>query len=313
MPAIHGFALPCPDRRLVIAQASAHNAALLSGRRMGSERIMTSRIKSGLLGLLLLLVMPAASAVDDYGGWYGTLMVSGIDEDANRGLETDWSGYHVGVGRGFGANWALELNHVGTRFKNRAGDEALVQWGFGLDATFRLAQTRYFTPYAVVGAGWLMSDYKLGKKDRDGAMASAGLGLLTPFGRRLAVRTELRARRDMSAAGSTDYLLSIGITLPFAYTNLGPPPGRADAPGTLLPEAGAAPFGWQADTDGDGVADLNDACPQTPAGASIDSRGCAPEDDADGDGVADVSDVCPDTPAGARVDKHGCMIAAPRQ
>lgn len=274
---------------------------------------MTSRIKSGLLGLVLLLVMPAASAVDDYGRWYGTLMGSGIDEDANRGLETEWSGYHLGVGRGFGKNWAVELNHVGTRFKNRAGDEALLQWGFGLDATFRLGDTRYFTPYAVVGAGWLMSDYKLARKDREGAMASAGLGLSTPLNRFLALRSEVRVRRDMSDAGSTDYLLSIGLTVPFAFTNLGLPADRADAPRTVLPEPGAAPFGWQADTDGDGVADLNDACPETPAGATIDSRGCALEDDADGDGVADTADVCPDTPRGAPVDRHGCMLVEPRQ
>jgi OOP family OmpA-OmpF porin len=272
-----------------------------------------TRTIAGLLGLALLLVMPAASAVDEYGRWYGTLMVSGIDEDANRGVETEWSGYHLGVGRGFGPNWALELNYVGTRFKNRAGDEALTQWGFGADALFRLGDTRHFTPYAVVGAGWLMSDYKLARKDQDGAMASAGLGVTAPIGQHFAVRSELRVRRDMSAAGSTDYLLSIGINVPFAFANVGLPAGRDEAPRTVLPEAGAAPFGWQADTDGDGVADINDACPQTPGGATIDSRGCAVEDDADGDGVADVADICPDTPRGSRVDRHGCMIAEPRQ
>ena len=275
---------------------------------------MTLRTTVGLLGIVMLLAAPAARAVDEYGRWYGTVMLTGIDEDADRGLETEWSGYHLGVGRGFGPDWAVELNFVGTRFKNRAGDEALVQWGFGLDATRRLVETRYFTPYFVVGAGWLMSDYKLNRWDRDGAMASAGFGLLTPLSESgIALRSELRLRRDMSDDGMTDYLLSIGVNVPFSFVNLGLPASRSETGGTVLPEADERPFGWQPDNDGDGVADVNDACPGTPAGADADGRGCAVEDDADGDGVADARDICPDTPAGAAVDKHGCMLTAPRQ
>ena len=275
---------------------------------------MTKKTCARLAGVALLLLMPCAWAVDDYGRWYGTLMLSGIDEDEDRGLETEWSGYHLGVGRGFGPDWAVELNMVGTRFKNRAGDEALVQWGFGADATRRLAETRYFVPYAVLGAGWIMSDYKLNRWDRDGATASVGLGFLTPLSESgIALRSELRVRRDMSDEGMTDHLLSIGIKIPFSFVNLGLPAGRAERPGTVLPEADSAPFGWQPDRDSDGIADVADACPDTPAGAPVDPRGCATADDADGDGVADQLDVCPDTPMGAPVDRHGCRITAPRQ
>lgn len=58
------------------------------------------------------------------------------------------------------------------------------------------------------------------------------------------------------------------------------------------------------DSDHDGVPDRKDACPNTPAGAAVDQRGCPT--DADHDGVYDGLDKCPGTPAGAHVDASGC-------
>ncbi|MBC7653685.1 MAG: OmpA family protein, partial [Oligoflexus sp.] len=45
------------------------------------------------------------------------------------------------------------------------------------------------------------------------------------------------------------------------------------------------------DSDGDGVADYLDKCPNSPAGAKVDGGGC--ELDTDGDGVPDWKDKCP--------------------
>ena len=59
------------------------------------------------------------------------------------------------------------------------------------------------------------------------------------------------------------------------------------------------------DSDGDGVPDEIDQCPDTPAGVAVDSVGCPL--DSDGDGVPDYLDQCPDTPAGALVDENGCQ------
>jgi outer membrane protein OmpA-like peptidoglycan-associated protein len=60
------------------------------------------------------------------------------------------------------------------------------------------------------------------------------------------------------------------------------------------------------DADGDGVPDSLDACPNTPAGATVDSTGCQP--DSDKDGVIDAVDACPDTPRGTPVDAKGCPL-----
>jgi OOP family OmpA-OmpF porin len=42
----------------------------------------------------------------------------------------------------------------------------------------------------------------------------------------------------------------------------------------------------------------------------LDGRTCKAEPDSDGDGVPDSQDQCPDTPLGAPVDERGCWIAA---
>jgi OOP family OmpA-OmpF porin len=60
------------------------------------------------------------------------------------------------------------------------------------------------------------------------------------------------------------------------------------------------------DADQDGIADNSDKCPGTPAGVSVDSRGCAK--DSDKDGVMDSADNCPGTASGVAVDSSGCEI-----
>ena len=64
---------------------------------------------------------------------------------------------------------------------------------------------------------------------------------------------------------------------------------------------------WNPDADGDGVPDLADDCPDTPAGATINQLGCT---DLDGDGVYEPTDLCPETPAGTSVDDTGCAITS---
>jgi OmpA-OmpF porin, OOP family len=64
--------------------------------------------------------------------------------------------------------------------------------------------------------------------------------------------------------------------------------------------------GGATDSDGDGVPDRDDKCPNTPPGVQVDARGCPL--DSDGDGVPDHLDQCPNTPAGVQVDARGCPL-----
>jgi penicillin-binding protein 1A len=69
------------------------------------------------------------------------------------------------------------------------------------------------------------------------------------------------------------------------------------------------------DTDKDGVPDDDDTCPNTPANTTVDEEGCPevaePPQDTDDDGVADTLDDCPNTPVGVTVDDDGCPVVVP--
>ncbi len=58
------------------------------------------------------------------------------------------------------------------------------------------------------------------------------------------------------------------------------------------------------DSDGDGVVDSKDKCPNTVKGDAVDSNGCPL--DSDGDGVFDAQDKCPKTVRGTHVNADGC-------
>jgi outer membrane protein OmpA-like peptidoglycan-associated protein/outer membrane protein W len=91
-------------------------------------------------------------------------------------------------------------------------------------------------------------------------------------------------------------LFGIGIGYRFG----GSPPS---APVALIAPVPAPP---PVDSDGDGVPDSIDRCPNTPRGVAVDAAGCPL--DSDNDGVPDYLDKCPGTPAGLKVDANGCEI-----
>ncbi|MGH7509866.1 MAG: OmpA family protein [Gemmatimonadales bacterium] len=70
------------------------------------------------------------------------------------------------------------------------------------------------------------------------------------------------------------------------------------------PAAQVDASGCPSDSDRDGVANGIDRCPNTPIGATVDPAGCP--SDSDGDNIPDGVDKCPDTPSGVLVDPSGC-------
>lgn len=64
----------------------------------------------------------------------------------------------------------------------------------------------------------------------------------------------------------------------------------------------------QPDDDRDGVANVKDQCPTSPAGSKVNAVGCPLDGDDDRDTVKNSADLCPDTPAGDRVDSKGCSL-----
>ena len=83
-------------------------------------------------------------------------------------------------------------------------------------------------------------------------------------------------------------------------------------PKRMQPEAKAFPVdnnGCEFDTDGDGIVNSKDYCPEDTSEAlskGVAANGCPKQSDADG--TPDYRDHCPDTPTGVKVDHLGCPL-----
>ncbi len=143
------------------------------------------------------------------------------------------------------------------------------------------------------------------RNPRNAVLSGLGLGLLASLNV-LAETPYYNPSNPASSTGkTTGYDLYKTIGCPGRGLLEAPCAGSVEAKVAVpvaAPVVKAAPI----DSDDDGVPDAIDQCPNTPAGAKVDARGC--ELDSDHDGVVDRLDQCPDTVAGAKVDARGCEL-----
>jgi OOP family OmpA-OmpF porin len=145
-------------------------------------------------------------------------------------------------------------------------------------------------------------------------MASVGLGQAWEFGVNDAIRWEVRADQEIGknrlpSKNLTNYQVLVG----YSWGLGAPPDSDGDGVANRLDQCPNTPKGAKVDLkgcpldgDNDGVYDGLDQCPTTPAGVKVDAKGCSL--DSDGDGVTDDIDQCPDTPKGDVVDAKGCTV-----
>ncbi len=141
------------------------------------------------------------------------------------------------------------------------------------------------------------------------ASVDAARAMKKTYGDRLCIYTVLIG----DGTGSRDVMRQIAATSDcgFAtdYAALSTPRGMAAFVKKVFLKAAV-------DSDGDGVFDQFDRCPNTPRGVKVDKNGCQIKTvveqtviyDSDHDGVPNSRDLCPDTPLGVKVDKDGCPL-----
>jgi len=206
-----------------------------------------------------------------------------LDESATYGL---------GVEYRFLPNWAVEAvySRADADRKYVAGESEFEE--IRVDGTYYFAGPEAaWNPYLSMGAGH--ADFGDGPANtagtnHDETRVNLGGGVRYNISDRVSLRGDLREFHGIDES-TFDTMVSLGLSVAFHRTTSEPEPAPEPAP---------------KDSDNDGVPNSKDQCPNTPAGAQVNSRGC--ELDSDNDGVVNSKDKCPDTAIGAEVDKTGC-------
>jgi len=191
----------------------------------------------------------------------------------------------LGLGFDFSEKYGLEYSYFWGDTKTEPEGE-VTDWNiYRLEGLMYLTSGKKLVPYLAMGVGNSLVDY--------------GVGLKYFVTDKVAFRADIR---DVMPMPEHNLLVSVGFTYHFGGGKKAEVVEAAAAPVYQAEPEPAAPK----DSDGDGVTDDKDQCPNTPAGTKVDSKGCPL--DSDKDGVYDNQDQCPNTPAGTKVDSKGCPL-----
>ncbi len=226
--------------------------------------------------------------------------------DSSLHAKSDFGG-GVNVGFRFTPHWGAELLSESSRFEFNDGSGALNELGASLQGMFRYKlPDSQFSPFAVLGAGWLHSKYD--NLSNNAPLVRGGGGLIWDLPQQpwsFRADADLRhvignsaipfyAKRDQN-----DEIYSLSVQYSFGgdhqQTAELQTPTPADAFDKFpLTTQSAAPAESRA----------------KPSNCTVDSKTvtCSGLPDQDGDGVPDAQDKCPDTPPNAVVDADGCLL-----
>jgi OOP family OmpA-OmpF porin len=175
--------------------------------------------------------------------------------DGSRNLDdtdTPWTSLEWA----FNDQWAAEIFYAEDDTKHEDGlfsaDVATWQLSMLYYGGSYIGQPNRIRPYVVFGAGEIDIDADFA--DTVETTVNGGLGLRWMLTKRLGARLEWRMLYSLDES-KRDSIMTAGLNYYFGRVDTPPPP---------------APL----DSDGDGVTDDIDQCPNTPAGTRVDSVGC---------------------------------------
>lgn len=249
---------------------------------------MKSWRMSSLVGILLggLMVCSAEAAIRPHAFFLHPH--AGFYDFHHDQVQKDAPLYAFGLGYRFGRDWSSEI--IATFIDSAAKgtdkeqiDSYLLRW----EAQYLFRPEDRLVPYLAAGIGGILHDRQGGDSDLDGVIGY-GLGLQAFLTENLSFRIDGRhfltiENRKLDGREFNNLVASAGIVVDVG--------GEEEKPELI-------------DTDGDGIIDAFDRCPDTPLGVPVDGFGCPA--DADHDGVPDPLDKCPSTPAGTPPGREGC-------
>jgi OmpA-OmpF porin, OOP family len=170
------------------------------------------------------------------------------------------------------SNWGYE---VGVLFDNyetdKSGSVDFYRTSVGLDLTYSFGDRTEFTPFLIGGIGVGYNDTLPDSEDDWSFLANVGVGFVTgPVTERgqIRIRGEVRYVYDDFQRGYGEPRINLGIEIPLFEER------EVEVAMTEEVRIVEVPTGLL-DSDGDGVVDEKDECPDTPAGDRVDGRGCS--------------------------------------
>tara|TARA_R110002167_G_scaffold13570_1_gene56188 strand:- start:4247 stop:5587 length:1341 start_codon:yes stop_codon:yes gene_type:complete len=190
---------------------------------------------------------------------------------------------YIGVSKSVGSNFSVgvrgSLNKI-----SKLGDTKVDDLShYALDGTIKYAflKNTVIDPFLEVGGGYTWVD------EIGAGTANAGLGINFWFTENVGLTLQSTYKHAFEDYGVKHWQHLAGIAVKFGGTDTDGD-GIYDKDDACPEVAGLEAFNGCPDADGDGIEDSKDSCPNE--AGSKEMNGCP---DSDGDGVADKDDACP--------------------
>ncbi len=229
--------------------------------------------------------------------------------DPDKHADNDY-GFRFAAGYMVNDQWSIEALSEFTTYKLDASVATLRSRGISFEGVYNIFPEYRLQPLLLGGAGWMRTSINGGYYDSPVIRAGVGLQWRVPntnFGLRgdAVLRREFDSDAAPDKSNFNDPILSLGFTYRFG-TPTTSVAGSSASPvetskGTTVPEQ--RPSGGLDTTVGPAKGQ-----PVEPIFHGTVSKGVVTPQDSDGDGVDDAQDKCPDTPPGAVIDADGCII-----
>jgi OOP family OmpA-OmpF porin len=263
------------------------------------------RLKLVVMALFTLVMVSSINAQDENQPWVVGFGINTVDfYSSNEPVEMfkDFIGVadksyipsisRVSVDKYLSKGFSLQL--AGALNKVKSSDFLY----YSVDATVKydlnnlVGQTAWFDPYVYAGSGYTSID------SSGDAMVNGGAGFNAWLGKDIGLNFQSGLKFSLGDNIAKHFQTTIGLVIRFGGKDTDGD-GVYDKKDACPEVAGLMEFNGCPDADGDGIKDSDDACPNVAGLAAM--NGCP---DADGDSIADKDDMCPNV-KGTKANK-GC-------
>jgi outer membrane protein OmpA-like peptidoglycan-associated protein len=258
------------------------------------------QLKIAVIALFTLVAVSNVNAQDENNPWVVGFGANVVDFSENPPGTESWN-FLPSISRfsaekylekGFSLQLAGSLNNI-TTVEDK---EDFLYYSIGANVKYDLnnliGDTSWFNPYVYIGGDYVSAD-----SNAEG-MLNAGVGFNTWFSDNLGLNFQIGKKEGFTDNIASHYQSSLGLVVKFGGTDTDGD-GVYDKKDACPEVAGLVEFNGCPDADGDGVKDSDDACPNVAGLVAM--NGCP---DADGDEIADKDDMCPNS-KGTKANK-GC-------